>query len=204
MSGTTERNHVFNKPSWEHLPEKNNSRQSKCHAFLPSSGISMALLALEEIGFLLIQEWPGWAVTLDWHCHVTLIRATTARSLCALFQLCSLECWDTGGRSPQPEQFSSCWNNWLLHKLVCSAGREAGRRKISSLCITRSRFGGSGKKPSCSHITMLPACHLSKSNYLEMAGEEEKQGYSSAVTQTQPQSLIWYTATQESFFLTCR
>lgn len=128
---------------------KNNSRQSKCHAFLLSSGISLALLALEEIWFLLIQEWPGWAVTLDLYCRVTLIRATTARSLCALFQLCPLECWDTGGRSLQPEQFSSCWNNWLLCKLVCSAGREAGRRKISSLCITRSRFGGSGKKPSC-------------------------------------------------------
>lgn len=97
---------------------------------------------------------------------------------------------DTGGNSPQPEQLSCCWSNWLLCKLVCSARREAGRRKISFLCITRSRFGGSGKTPSCSHITTLPACHLSKSNYLEMAGEEGEQGYSSAVTQSQPQSLI--------------
>lgn len=144
---TTVENLVFNNPSQARKPEGNSQNATR---FLLAS---LALLALE--GIFPDREWPGWAlpvtssrtitacfpvVTLQVRCRVIPRTATVRRCLRALVQPWTSR--DVVVSCP------SCWRDRLLRKLFCSAGREAGQRKIGYLCINLKQisFGGSGKE----------------------------------------------------------
>lgn len=153
---TTEGDPVIYKPSQEHQPDRNS--QNTMHFCL---GLLFSLPCLRYKAVQRGFSWPGWdlpvtsgrisvllpIVTLHTRCVILKSSNSTNTPRCSHAAVHAHMSRGTGGSSPQPES-SSCRSNQLLCELVCSAGREAGQRKINYVCIAWSRFllSGSGKR----------------------------------------------------------